>query len=38
MLVLEASRTFILLLFAATNGTVVLDQDGEDDLLVVLVG
>jgi hypothetical protein len=38
MPVLEASRTFILLLFAATNGTVVLDQEGEDDLLVVLVG
>ncbi len=35
---LEAARTFILLLFAASNGTVVLDQDGEEDLLVILVG
>jgi len=38
MPVLEAARTFILLLFAATNGTVVLDQDGDGDLLVVMVG
>ena len=38
MPVLEAARTFILLLFAASNGTVVLDQEGEDDLLVILVG
>jgi segregation and condensation protein A len=36
---LEAARTFILLLFAAVNGTVVLEQEGEeDDLLVILVG
>jgi segregation and condensation protein A len=39
MPVLEAARTFILLLFAAVNGTVVLEQEGEeDDLLVILVG
>lgn len=38
MPVLEAARTFILLLFAVTNGTIVLDQEGEDDLLVILVG
>ena len=35
---LEAARTFILLLFAASNGTVVLDEEGDSDLLVVLVG
>ncbi len=35
---IEAARTFILLLFAASNGTVVLDQEGEDDLQVILVG
>ncbi len=38
MPLIEAARTFILLLFAASNGTVVLDQEGEDDLLVILVG
>ena len=38
MPLLEAARTFILLLFAASNGTIVLDQEGEQDLLVVLVG
>ena len=38
MPMIEAARTFILLLFAATNGTVVIDQEGEDDLLVILVG
>ena len=38
MPILEAARTFILLLFAASNGTVVLDQEGDDDLLVILVG
>jgi segregation and condensation protein A len=38
MSLIEAARTFILLLFAASNGTVVLDQEGEDDLLVILVG
>ena len=38
MPVLEAARTFILLLIAASTGTVVLDQEGEDDLLVILVG
>jgi segregation and condensation protein A len=35
---LEASRTFILLLFAASNGTIVLDQEGLDDLMLILVG
>jgi len=38
MPLIEAARTFILLLFAASGGTVVLDQEGEDDLLVILVG
>ncbi len=38
MPVLEAARTFILLLFAASNGTVVLEQDGDTDMLVILVG
>jgi len=38
MPLIEASRTFILLLFAASNGTVVLDQEGENDLQVILVG
>jgi len=35
---LEAARTFIMLLFSASNGTVVLEQEGEFDLLVILVG
>ena len=38
MPVLEAARTFILLLFAASNGTVVLDQEGDEGLMVILVG
>ncbi len=39
MSLIEASRTFILLLFSASNGTVVLEQGREgDDLLVILVG
>jgi segregation and condensation protein A len=38
MPMIEAARTFILLLFAATSGTVVIDQEGEYDLLVILVG
>jgi segregation and condensation protein A len=38
MPILEAARTFILLLFAASNGTVVLEQDGDLDMLVILVG
>ena len=38
MPVIEAARTFILLLFAASNGSVVIDQEGEYDLLVVMVG
>jgi len=35
---LEAARTFILLLFSASNGEVILEQEGEDDVLIVLVG
>jgi len=35
---LEAARTFILLLFSANSGEVILEQDGDDDVLVVLVG
>jgi segregation and condensation protein A len=35
---LEAARTFILLLFSASSGEVILEQDGEEDLLIVLVG
>lgn len=35
---LEAARTFILLLFAASSGQVILEQEGENDVLVVLVG
>jgi segregation and condensation protein A len=35
---LEAARTFILLLFSASTGTVVLEQEGDYDLLVVMVG
>jgi segregation and condensation protein A len=35
---LEAARTFVLLLFSASTGEVILEQDGEDDILVVLVG
>ena len=38
MPLIEAARTFILLLFVASNGTVVLDQEGDDGLMVVLVG
>ena len=38
MPLIEAARTLILLLFAASNGTVVLDQEGEDDLQVIMVG
>jgi segregation and condensation protein A len=38
MPLIEASRTFILLLFSAMNGAVVLDQDGDYDLMIVLVG
>jgi segregation and condensation protein A len=38
MPLIETARTFILLLFAVSNGTVVLDQEGEDDLLVIMVG
>lgn len=38
MPLLEAARTFILLLFAATNGTVILEEEGETDMLVVMVG
>jgi segregation and condensation protein A len=35
---IEASRTFILLLFSAMNGAVVLEQEGEYDLMIVMVG
>jgi hypothetical protein len=38
MSVLEAARTFILLLFSASSGEVVLEQEGEDDILIILVG
>jgi len=38
MPLIEVSRTFILLLFSGSNGTVVLDQEGDDDLFVILVG
>ncbi len=35
---LEAARTFILLLFSASSGEVILEQEGDNDVLVVLVG
>jgi len=38
MPLVEAARTFILLLFSASTGEIVLEQDGEEDLLIVLVG
>jgi segregation and condensation protein A len=38
MPLVEAARTFILLLFSASSGEVILEQDGEEDLLIVLVG
>jgi segregation and condensation protein A len=38
MPLVEAARTFILLLFSASSGEIVLEQDGEEDLLIVLVG
>jgi len=38
MPLVEAARTFILLLFSASGGEIVLEQEGETDLLVVLVG
>jgi segregation and condensation protein A len=38
MPLVEAARTFILLLFSASGGEVILEQDGEEDLLIVLVG
>ncbi len=34
----EAARTFILLLFIASDGGVVLEQEGEDDITIILVG
>ena len=34
----EAARTFILILFSASSGEVVLEQEGEIDFLVILVG
>ncbi len=38
MPIVEAARTFILLLFSASGGEIVLEQEGEEDLLIVLVG
>jgi len=38
MPIVEAARTLILLLFSASGGEVVLEQDGEEDFLVILVG
>jgi segregation and condensation protein A len=38
MPITEAARTFILILFSASSGEVVLEQEGEDDFLVILVG
>lgn len=38
MPLVEAARTLILLLFSASGGEVVLEQDGEEDFLVILVG
>lgn len=38
MPLVEAARTFILLLFSASGGEVILEQEGENDLLIVLVG
>ena len=38
MPLVEAARTFILLLFSASGGEVILEQEGETDLLIVLVG
>ena len=38
MTILEAARTLILLLFSASGGEVVLEQEGEDDFQVILVG
>ncbi len=35
---LEAARTFILLLFICMEGGVVLDQEGDDDVMIILVG
>jgi segregation and condensation protein A len=38
MPIAEAARTFIFLLFSASGGEVILEQDGELDLLIILVG
>jgi len=38
MPIVEAARTFILILFSASGGELVLEQDGEEDFLVILVG
>jgi len=38
MPILEAARTLILLLFSASGGEVVLEQEGENDFQVILVG
>jgi segregation and condensation protein A len=38
MPILEAARTLILLLFSASSGEVVLEQEGDNDFQVILVG
>lgn len=38
MPLMEAARTIILLLFSASGGEVVLEQEGDDDFQVILVG
>jgi len=38
MPLVEAARTFILLLFSASGGEIILEQEGETDLLIILVG
>jgi len=38
MPLLEAARTFIFLLFTSMEGGVVLEQEGEDDVMIILVG
>ena len=38
MTLIEAARSFILLLFLANGGEVVLEQEGEGDVIIILVG
>lgn len=38
MTLIEAARSFILLLFLANGGEVVLEQEGEGDVVIILVG